>query len=150
MRKCALYTRQWLSFFQTSMQQNVQNKYDIFPIPSFNYCKYSKNTWTFCAFQNLTFWNWGGNMNFFAVFLRKLEPSGEIGAYSAAIFRKVLYKKWLLLALSLSQYRVLYVGITSTKRCGPQNWRSIRVLRRGRKFPWQESCNLNIRWHLQA
>ena len=28
-------------------------------------------------------------MNFFVVFLRKLEPSCEIGAYSAAIVRKV-------------------------------------------------------------
>ena len=33
-------------------------------------------------------------MNFFAVFLRKLEPSCKMGVYSAAIFRKVLYRKW--------------------------------------------------------
>ena len=57
-------------------------------------------------------------MNFCAVFLRKLEPSCEIEAYSAAIFRKVLYRKWLPLALSLSQYRALFTVITSTKRCG--------------------------------
>ena len=57
-------------------------------------------------------------MNFFAVFLRKLEPSCEIGAYSAAIFRKVPYRKWPLLALSLSQYRELFAVITSTTRCG--------------------------------
>ena len=41
-------------------------------------------------------------MNFFAVFLQKLEPSCEIGAYSAAIFRKVPYRKWPPLALSSS------------------------------------------------
>ena len=33
------------------------------------YRKYSKNSWTFCAFLNLTFWNLGGNTNFFAVIL---------------------------------------------------------------------------------
>ena len=52
-------------------------------------------------------------MNFFAVFLRKLEP-----AYSAAILRKVPYGKWPPPALSLSQYRALFVVISSTKRCG--------------------------------
>ena len=57
-------------------------------------------------------------MNFFAVFLRKLEPSCEIGAYSAAILRRVLFGKWLPLALSLSQYRALFADITSTRRCG--------------------------------
>ena len=57
-------------------------------------------------------------MNFFAVFLRKLEPSSEIGAYTAAIFRKIPYGKWSPLALSLSQYRALFAVITSTKRCG--------------------------------
>ena len=56
-------------------------------------------------------------MNFFAVFLRKLEPSCKIGAYSAAMFRKVLYGKWSLLTLSLSQYRALFAVISSTKRC---------------------------------
>ena len=54
-------------------------------------------------------------MNFFVVFLRKLEPSCEIGAYSAAIFRKVPCRKWPPLALSLSQYRALLVVITSTE-----------------------------------
>ena len=57
-------------------------------------------------------------MNFFAVFLRKLEPSCENGAYSAATFRKVPYGKWPPLALSLSQYRALFAIISSTKRCG--------------------------------
>ena len=57
-------------------------------------------------------------MNFFAVFMRKLEPSCKIGAYSAAIFRKVPYGKWPPLALSLSQYRALFAIITSTKSCG--------------------------------
>ena len=51
-------------------------------------------------------------------FLRKLEPSCEIGVYSAAIFRTVLYRKWSPLAHSLSQYHVLFADITSTKRCG--------------------------------
>ena len=41
-------------------------------------------------------------MNFFAVLLRKVEPSCEIGAFSAAIFRKVPYRKWPPLVLSLS------------------------------------------------
>ena len=41
-------------------------------------------------------------MNFFAVFLQKLEPSCKIGAYSAAIFKKALYRKWPLLTLSSS------------------------------------------------
>ena len=57
-------------------------------------------------------------MNFFVVFLRKLEPSCEIGAYSADILRKVPYGKWPPLALSSSQYRALFAIITSTKRCG--------------------------------
>ena len=38
--------------------------------------------------------------------------------YSAAIFSKVLYRKWPPLALSLSQYRALFADITHTKRCG--------------------------------
>ena len=38
-------------------------------------------------------------MNFFAVFLQKLEPSCEIQAYSAAIYRKVLCRKWAPLVL---------------------------------------------------
>jgi len=76
-----------------------------------------------------------GNMNFFAVFLQKLEPSCEIGAYSAAIFRKVLYRKWPPLALSLSPYPV-YLGISRLQRgAEPQYWRSVRVLRRGEEFP---------------
>ena len=58
----------------------------------------------FSYISNLTFWNLGGNTNFFSVILWKLEPSCKIKAYSAAIFRKVLYKKWPPLALSLSQY----------------------------------------------
>ena len=74
-------------------------------------------------------------MNFFAVFLRKLEPSCEIGVYSATNFRKVLYRKWPSLALSLSQYHV-YLWISRLQRgVEPQYWRSIRVLRRGREFP---------------
>ena len=52
----------------------------------------------------------GGNINFFAFFLRKLEPSCKIGEYSAAIFRKVLYRKCPPLTLSLSQYRALFCG----------------------------------------
>ena len=58
-------------------------------------------------------------MNFFVVFLRKLEPSCEIGAYSAAIFRKVPCRKWPALALSLSQYRALLAVITSTEAWNP-------------------------------
>ena len=65
---------------------------------------------TFLCISNLTFRSLGGNINFFAVILRKLVPSCEIGAYSAATFRKVLYRKWPPLALSLSQYRTLFHG----------------------------------------
>ena len=57
-------------------------------------------------------------MNFFAVFLQKLEPSCKIGAYFAVILGKVLYRKWPPLAFSLAQYRALFVDITSTRRCG--------------------------------
>ena len=32
----------------------------------------------------------------------------------------------------------------------PQYWRSVCVLRWGREFLWQESHNLNVRWHLQV
>ena len=39
-------------------------------------------------------------MNFLAACFQKREPSCEIGAYVATIFRKVLYRKWPLLALS--------------------------------------------------
>ena len=58
-------------------------------------------------------------MNFFAVFLRKLEPSCEIGAYSTAIFRKVPYRKWPPLALSWSQCFALFAVITSTEVWNP-------------------------------
>ena len=51
-------------------------------------------------------------MMFFAGFLRKLEPSCKTGAFYAAIFKKVLYRKWPLLALSLSQYHALFADIT--------------------------------------
>ena len=51
-------------------------------------------------------------MKFFAVFLQKLEPSCEIGACYAAIFKKVLYRKWPPLALFLSQYHALFADIT--------------------------------------
>ena len=51
-------------------------------------------------------------MRFFVVSLRKFEPSCEIIAYSTAISRKVLYRKWPPLALSLSQYCALFVDIT--------------------------------------
>ena len=66
-------------------------------------------------------WSWNGTVNymsFFAFFLRKLEPSCEIGVYSVAILGRVLYRKWPPLALSLSQYRALFADITSTRRCG--------------------------------
>ena len=46
------------------------------------------------------------------------EPSCKIGAYSVTIFRKVLYRKWPSLALSLSQYRALFADIAYTNRCG--------------------------------
>ena len=46
-------------------------------------------------------------MNFFAVFLQKLEPACKIGAYSTVFLERVLYRKWPPLALSLSQYRAL-------------------------------------------
>ena len=39
-------------------------------------------------------------MNFFAVFLQKLEPSCEIRAYSAIILGRVLYGKWLVLGVA--------------------------------------------------
>ena len=71
----------------------------------------------FLCILNLTFLNLGGNTNFFAVILQKLEPSCEIGVHFAAILRKVLYRKWPLLALFLSQYRALFVDIMSTRRC---------------------------------
>ena len=58
-------------------------------------------------------------MNFFSVFVRKLEPSCEIGAYSAAIFRKVPYRKWPPLALSWSQCRALFAVIPSTEVWNP-------------------------------
>ena len=44
--------------------------------------------------------------------LANLQPSCEIGVFSVAIFRKVLYRKWPPLALSLSQYHTLFVDIT--------------------------------------
>ena len=54
-------------------------------------------------------------MIFFAVFLRKLEPSCKIGAFSAAIFRKARYRKWPPLMLSLQQYCALFADIMSAK-----------------------------------
>ena len=57
-------------------------------------------------------------MNFFFAFLRKLEPSREIAAYSAAICRKVPIengRRWRFAACSLSQYRALFAVITSTE-----------------------------------
>ena len=80
-------------------------------------------------------------MNFFAVFLRKIEPSCEIGAYSAAIFRKVPYRKWPPLALSWSVFCAIR-GYYVYRGVEPQYWRRDRVLRRGRELPSQESCNL--------
>ena len=74
-------------------------------------------------------------MNFFAVFLRKLETSCDIGAYSAAIFKKVLYKKWPPLALTLSQYRALFANITSAKRRGTPILEKSSSLRTEREFP---------------
>ena len=50
-------------------------------------------------------------MRFFAVSLQKFVPC-EIIAYSTAIFKKVLYRKWPPLALSLSQYCALFADIT--------------------------------------
>ena len=57
-------------------------------------------------------------MLFFARVLRRLELFCKIGAYSTTIFRKVKYRKWPPLVLSLSQDRALFVDITSTRRCG--------------------------------
>ena len=57
-------------------------------------------------------------MIFFAVFMQKLAPPCNIGAFSAAIFRKALFRKWPPLVLSLSQYLALFVDIMSTRRCG--------------------------------
>ena len=51
-----------------------------------SYRKYSKNCELFVHFKSYLL-NLGGNMNFDAVFLRKLEPPCEIGAYYAAIFK---------------------------------------------------------------
>ena len=53
-----------------------------------SYRKYSKICELFVHFKSYQL-NLGGNMNFYAVFLRKLEPSCEIGAYYAAIFKEV-------------------------------------------------------------
>ena len=90
-------------------------------------------------------------MNFFAVFLRKLEPSCKIGAYSAAIFRKVPYGKsatagtfFVTVSCVIRDYHV-YKEVRN-----PQYWRRGRVLHRGREFTSQESCNLNVRRHLLA
>ena len=83
-------------------------------------------------------------MNFFAVFLRKLEPSCEIGAYSAAILRRFRMENgcWRFLCHSIVHYSRLsrlQRGVES------QYWRRDRVLRRGIEFPSQESCNLNVK-----
>ena len=67
-------------------------------------------------------------MSFFAVFLQKLEPSCEIGSYSAAIIRKVLYRKWPPLAL-LCHSIVHYSRISYLQRgVKPQYLRSVCVL----------------------
>ena len=58
-------------------------------------------------------------MGFFAVSLQKFVPSCEIIPYSTAISRKVLYRKWPPLALSLSQYCALFADVTFV-RC---KWR---------------------------
>ena len=55
-------------------------------------------------------------MNFFAAFLRKLEPSCEIGAYSAAIFRTVPYRKWRWRFLCHGIVR--YSRLSRLQRCG--------------------------------
>ena len=58
-------------------------------------------------------------MTLFVAFLRKLESSCKIGAYSAVLFRKVPYREWLPLALSLSRYRALFAVVTSTEVWNP-------------------------------
>ena len=73
-------------------------------------------------------------MSFFAV-LRKLEPSCKMGSYSAAIIRKVLYRKWPPLAL-LCHSIVHYSRISHLQRgVKPEYLRSVCVLCRGREFP---------------
>ena len=62
-------------------------------------------------------------MIFLIVFLQNFEPSCEIRAFYVAIFRKVLYRKWLPLALSVSQYHALFADIIL--RGG--DWRIIRA-----------------------
>ena len=63
-----------------------------------------------------------------------LLSSCESGAYSAAILRKFLHRKWPLLALSLSQYRALFADITSEKRCGTPVLEKSPLLGTGREF----------------
>ena len=65
-------------------------------------------------------------MSFFAVFLRKLEPSCKIGSYSSAIIRKVLYRKW---------PPPLFADITSTKRCETPVFEKRLCASQGREFP---------------
>ena len=58
-------------------------------------------------------------MNFFFAFLRKLEPSREIGAYSAAICRKVPIengRRWRFAAVCHSIVR--YSRLSRLQRCG--------------------------------
>ena len=59
-----------------------------------------------------------GTMNILNICELESEPSCKIGVFSATIFRKALYRKWPLLSLSLSQHRVLFVDIMSTRGCG--------------------------------
>ena len=49
-------------------------------------------------------------MIFLAVLLQKLEHSCKIGAFSAAIFRKALYRKWLRQALRNSIMHYLRIS----------------------------------------
>ena len=63
-------------------------------------------------------------MSFFAVFLQKLEPSCKVGSYSAAIIRKVLYRKW-----------QTYLDTTSTKRCETPVFEKRLCALQGREFP---------------
>ena len=74
-------------------------------------------------------------MNSFAVFLRKLEPSCEIGAYSATILGRFCIENaphWHVLGHSI----VCYSRISRLQRSvEPQYWRRVCMLHRGREFP---------------
>ena len=75
-------------------------------------------------------------MNFFAVFMRKLETLAKLectlppflGRFCIANGRRWRFP-------CMSQYRALFVDITSTRRCGTPVLEKSSLLRTGREFP---------------